>query len=52
MTLELIINAVLSIAMLAALFGVFGLAWSGLRDADRPVASRDAGVEEQLPYAA
>ena len=52
MTTQLIINAVLSLAILAALLGVFGVAWTKLRSADAPAAA-DAGTpEESLPYAA
>jgi hypothetical protein len=52
MTIELIINAVLSLAVLGAVFGVFGLAWTALRDADMPAARREVETEQQLPYAA
>jgi hypothetical protein len=52
MTTQLIINAVLSLVILAALFGVFGVAWAKLHKADAPAAVHTRTPEESLPYAA
>ena len=52
MTIELIINALLSLAVLATLLGVFRVSWTALRPADQPDAVAPDTADQSLPYAA